>query len=485
MVENNINMIIKTISINIFSFIIFFRIVNFCYLNKLIKTKIGISIVVLSIVYILFKDALDIAMAVFSTYLIQAIILKNITRLKISNIIVAIAIAASISYILLIISATVEFCIQRGLNISNKTINLILTIIIESLCDYYLLKIKRLKNGLSFLQKNNENISIAIINISAFFIVLYGLLGTSYEKVIEHIYFYFFVLGISMIITVQKILVMYYKQKLIDDTINQYKKELQEKDNQIKKLTDEAFKISKINHEFYNRQKSLELMVKNKLQNTNMEAAEELDILNRIQAITSEHSEKMKDIKSASKLPLTDITEIDDMFKYMQDECEKNDINFRLKINGNIYYLINNLIEKSKLETLIGDHIRDAIIAINSSENNNKEILVVLGVKDNCYELCIYDTGIEFEIDTLVKLGLVPITTHKDTGGSGIGFITTFETLKECKASLIIEEKYSENSSDYTKAVIIRFDGKEEYRISSYREENIRREDRAGRIIFC
>lgn len=54
--------------------------------------------------------------------------------------------------------------------------------------------------------------------------------------------------------------------------------------------------------------------------------------------------------------------------------------------------------------------------------------------------MCIYDSGIEFELETLKKLGLERITTHKKTGGSGIGFMTTFETLKECKASLIIEE---------------------------------------------
>ena len=330
----------------------------------------------------------------------------------------------------------------------------------------------------------NDYIEIAIIDISGFVIVMYGLVGDSYEGVIKHRFFYFIILGICMIITIQKLLVMYYKQKLIDDTINQYKKDLKEKDNEIKRLTDEAFRVSKINHEFYNRQKSLELMVKEKLQNLNMETGEELDILNRIKALTSEHSDKVKEIKSLPTLPLTDISEIDDMFAYMQKECDKNNIQFKLNINGNIHYLINNLIPKNKLETLIGDHIRDAIIAINSSNNVNKQIFVILGIKDEHYELCIYDTGIEFEIDTLLKLGLSPTTTHKDTGGSGIGFMTTFETLKECKASLVIEEKHPINDKDYTKAVKVRFDGRNEYKICSYRAEEIRKKCKDNRIII-
>ena len=39
----------------------------------------------------------------------------------------------------------------------------------------------------------------------------------------------------------------------------------------------------------------------------------------------------------------------------------------------------------------------------------------MLGTKENCYELSIYDSGIEFEIETLKKLGLERATTHKET----------------------------------------------------------------------
>jgi len=148
-----------------------------------------------------------------------------------------------------------------------------------------------------------------------------------------------------------------------------------------------------------------------------------------------------------------------------------------LEINGDINKIIKEFIPQNKLETLLGDHIKDAIIAINSSEETNKEILLEIGKN----EISIHDTGIEFEIDTLLKLGLEQITTHKATGGSGIGFMTTFETLKECKASLEIEEI---KDSKYTKAVKVVFDGLNEYRIKSYREEEIRKQDTEKRIII-
>ncbi len=163
------------------------------------------------------------------------------------------------------------------------------------------------------------------------------------------------------------------------------------------------------------------------------------------------------------------------MFKYMQNECKKNNIEFKLKIIGNIYPLINNIISKNKLETLIGDHLRDAINSINSNNTEKREILTILGIKDNIYELCIYDTGVNFKIDTLIKLGIEPVTTYTNRGGSGIGFITTFETLKHTKASLIITELLNHIGNYYTKSVTIRFDSKNEYRIYSYRAEQIKR----------
>ena len=272
-----------------------------------------------------------------------------------------------------------------------------------------------------------------------------------------------------MMITIQKLLIMYYKQKLLDDTIKQYEKEIKEKDEELNKIRKEREHISKINHEFYNRQKALEL----KINSFNMETSNEIDITDRIKALSKEYTEKIEEIKSLPLLPKTNIEEIDDMFKYMQTECAKNKIDFKLQIEGNMHYLINNLIPKNKLETLIGDHIRNAIIAINSSNSTNKRILAILGVKNDCYEFCVYDTGIEFEINTLMKIGLERATTYKDEGGSGIGFITTFETLKETGASLTIKEIGPIDENEYTKAIIIRFDGLNEYNIYSYRAEKI------------
>ena len=48
--------------------------------------------------------------------------------------------------------------------------------------------------------------------------------------------------------------------------------------------------------------------------------------------------------------------------------------------------------------------------------------------------------------------------------------MTTFETMKETGASLIIEEFQQNKDRFYTKSVTIKFDGKNQYKVISYRQ---------------
>ena len=152
-----------------------------------------------------------------------------------------------------------------------------------------------------------------------------------------------------------------------------------------------------------------------------------------------------------------------------------------MKIECDINHIIENYITKSQLETLLGDLIRNAIIAINHCNNEFKSIMAVFGIKENTYEICILDSGIPFETTTLVNLGLQPASTHLDEGGTGIGFITTFETINSCNASFIINEI---TNSNYTKSLEIRFDNKNKYVIISKRIKEINEVNNSNREII-
>lgn len=474
--------IIKSFFINIYTYFIFLKIKNYNKLKFMQMLEIfGISIIE-TIIYCILKRYTNQFVIVMLNFFIQIIFLKIFLKYRNELVITTNLVSNAIVYIVFGISTLIEFFISNIFSIKNSIINLVIILVIEFIILRGIFNIKRFNKGLSFLKssKDNEHLEIIMINIGAITIFAYCLFGNYDKNLTKDIFIPFLLLGLVIIIIIQKTLMLYYKQKLLVKTIEEYKNEISEKDAQIQKLSAEKYKISKLNHEFYNRQKSLERKVNEIVTkaNLNMETASELGVMDQISSLTKEYSAKLEEIKELDQLPSTDIEEIDDMFKYMQSECKQNNIDFKLKINGNIHHLVNTIIPQNKLVTLIGDHLRDAIIAVNSSSNSYKSIIAILGVKDNTYEFCVYDTGIEFEIDTLLKLGLEPATTHKETGGTGIGFMTTFETLKETNASLIIEEKHEMNDNDYTKAVIIRFDGKNEYKIRSYRSKQIGKSDR-------
>lgn len=334
---------------------------------------------------------------------------------------------------------------------------------------YLLFKIKRFTNGFSFFNKNNEYLHVLILNTSISILLIYFLANNFYAIPFKSLLMIFILFAIIMLIIIQKSFIIYQKQKLLEKTIKDYEQELCESRTQLKAILKDKDNLIKANHEFDNRQKALSLKLDNLMKNNKALFNEEYgSLVERINTLSNEFNTAVGNVKAPVILPKTNIPEIDDMFIYMQSECDKHNIDFSLRLTCDVYQLINNIITKNKLETLIGDLIKNAIIAINYSSSLRKSIMVILGIKNNIYEFSVFDSGIDFEIDTLLKLGKEPSTTHKDSGGTGIGFITTFETLKSCNASLIITE-FSDKDFSFTKSITVRFDGENNYIVETNR----------------
>ena len=319
---------------------------------------------------------------------------------------------------------------------------------------------------------------IGIVFIGIALIVYSFIQDTVHTK---YIFFGMIIELICLFIWLKRKITVYYRQRLKERTVEELESEIRARDERICEVVDENSRLAEVNHKFSSRIRALEDFSCKMIERPEIAELmrcefgnEFADFEEAVKNVSEEFSSEMKHtVIIRKKLPKTGVFGVDNLLEYMCKESAKNGIDFDVKINGNILFMVQKIIDSKMLETLLGDHIKDAIIAINSSQNTYKNILVTIGIVKECYEISIYDTGIEFEIDTLLKLGLERITTHKSTGGSGIGFMTTFETLAKTKASLIIEEKHPITNNDYTKIVRIRFDGKKEYRIKSYRQNEI------------
>lgn len=487
----NCLMIIKMFFINICSNYTMIKINNYRNITLLQKCLLLMMDILFAVVYLILRQRLEILIAFIFCYFLYSLAISLTVNTNILHGLVSNIISVSFSLIAMFVSTIINFIIYKLMffDITIETIIEYVTIgIIQFLLIYLFFKIKRFKYGFSFLQgketMNKENTSKIGILVSSIIIAI-SLVLSRYSRTTSKILIAILILGgILMIYWIKKSITKYYKEKMKERTVEIQQEQIKQQDEKIKNLQTELADVLQINHKYSHRISAMEKAVTKlgtKLQ-ANEEFAEEYgDILSSIKKLSKEYKEEVASVIKETKLPKTNIFSIDNLLEYMKQESEKDKIDFKLNLDFDINEILETKIPQNKLETMLADHIRDAIIAINCSENKDRRIKVVLDKEDNNYQIKFYDTGIEFEIETLSNLGLKRITTHKSTGGSGIGFMTTFETLKQCKASLIIEE-YSD--LEYTKAVIIKFDNKNEYRIHSYRAEEIKNKIQDNRIII-
>lgn len=428
------------------------------------KIVLVMSIIVISIICGIVKNISDFMISIICLGLLLSLAFTKFIKGNIGYYVVITIISLSINYSLFILAAIISYWPNRILDIRDNYISFISIAVIYFLLIYLFFKIKRFRKGVSFLKHKlvNEYFDVLILNISVIILFTVIILSNYSQILVRNLGMGFIISAIIMFITIQKSLQLYYKQKLLIQELNETKEELDKKKQEIGELEQENLKFSKISHSIAHRQKSLEyklntLMMKN-------EIALGIDLKDRLENIAKEFQQE-----TAVSLTKTNMTEIDDMLAYMQAECSKNKIDFQLKVNGDIHHMTNHYIEKEKLEILLADHIKNAIIAIQYSDNINKSILVRLGMIEGIYSLYVYDSGIEFELETLTNLGKKPSTTHADNGGTGMGFMNTFDTLKQYQASMVIEEYGKPCQNNFTKSIQIKFDKKNEFKICSYR----------------
>lgn len=459
--------------------------------NKKIESKLLLLVLCLfaGIIYTLIRSQTTIILAYPIYYIMFSIIYSFFLSTKIQRGMFLSAITNAMSIIAMIFASIVNYLFMKinKLNLTKQNvIEYIIIGIIQFMLIYLFFRIKRFKYGFTFINNEITNNRLKIIGlvISIIILITYTIYFVYSNVKIGTIFFILFIIGaFLMIYWIKKSITKYYKEKMKERTVEIQQEQIKEKDEIINNLESELANVLEINHKYNHRLSAMEKAVTKlgyKLQANEEFAEEYADILDSLNELSKEYKEEVASISKESKLPKTNIFSIDNLLEYMKLEAEKSKIGFELKVNFDINEIIENKISKNRLETLLADHIKDAIIAINSSENKERKIKVSFD-KDKEYQIKFYDTGIEFEVETLLNLGLERTTTHKMTGGTGIGFMTTFETLKECKASLIIEEY---NKQEYTKAVIIKFDDKSEYRIHSYREEEIKNKTQNNRIII-
>lgn len=424
---NNLNNIVKVCIMNILVYVNYIKLIDYKQ-NNLIKTIVIICFcLVQELISLLLIQYLPKSLLMLISYLLYGIIIATITKTKYKYSVVLTFISLTITYLLYMISIAITAVslklVYRDMP-EDSILILLIGMCVEILAINLLFKLKRFKNGIPFLKNEEKVNNIGIIGVIFIGIVLiiYSIIPNTTHT--RYIFIGLAIEAICLFIWIKKKITIYYKQKLKEQTVADLQNEIKEKDSRINEILEENKAIATINHKYSSRIKALEefsskIVSKPEIvEKMKTEFGEDYTAFaEQIKRISQEYSNEMKiKVTKENAIPKTGIFGIDTLLEHMSTEATKSNISLDVKINASLNYMVENIISESALETLLGDHIKDAIIAINCSNNTNRRILVVISIVDKCYEINFYDTGIEFEIDTLIKLGEEQITTHKETG---------------------------------------------------------------------
>lgn len=334
------------------------------------------------------------------------------------------------------------------------------------------LRIKRLKNGIQFFEKE-DNLGLGLV-VSGLFFMLTTIDFNPEQRSIPIMIILIIgivISGFGLYLWIRKGITKHYREKLQLKSELYYKKQLEQKEQEIEKLNHSNEYLAKIVHRDNHLMSSLDFSINEYFESGDRDFKD--DILRKIQTLEIERAELIcREQRNSKLLPSTGNILIDGAVNNLYIQAAAHGIDFDLSVSATVDDIIGKYISQTDLQTLICDHIKDAIIAVDAKNENNGKILVELSMENDNYTITIFDSGVDFEIDTLAKLGKERVTTHADNGGSGIGFMTTFETLRKSYASLIITE--FANKTPFSKSVSIRFDGNTAFIIQSYRKEELK-----------
>ena len=174
---------------------------------------------------------------------------------------------------------------------------------------------------------------------------------------------------------------------------------------------------------------------------------------------------------SPSAIPTTGQVGIDALIAYMAKEASLHHITLQFHFHPDFFQQDKLDIRENDIVHLLSDLLENAIIATRHAKGHNIELSMhkIKGTPT----IAVSDSGIPFEANTYMNLGLQPASTHLGDGGSGIGLMDIWALKEKYKATLYIEEL--PEGKDFTKRLLLIFDRKSRYVVSSARWKELQK----------
>lgn len=463
-------------------FIIFCSIYTYKKLqnSKLSSFKLFISIifsVIVSLTVCCTRNSLPYLTLIFIDISI-VIFFYFINKQSFNKIISLTTISLGISYLCYSISNLTigVVCYLTFHSLSPNILNLISYCIICSVQFIFILllfKVNRFKKGLLIFEaKLSSDIGIFI---SVFLILIASFFNNKLtsDTIGTILIFSVLLIGILLLLWWRRYITNIYIEKVNKRNIEILETALDEQKAKIKELKVQNEELSKIIHKDNKMIPAMNMAVEEILncQSADEQKEKSKSLLVQLRVMSAERKGIVTEYEVSNKnLPKTNISSIDASLKYLLNKANQKNIAFDLILTANIAHYLKS-VDENDLNTLILDLGENAIIATDEMDIRN--ILCVIGVENESLCISFFDSAKQFEPNVVANMGIKRITTHKKTGGSGIGLMTVFEITQKHHASFVIDECIDNDS--YSKCVSVCFDGMAQYRVNTERIDVISR----------
>ena len=392
------------------------------------------------------------------------------------------------SFIAITISFSLSYCFHSILNFivlftllpffrnyANFTQLALITGVVQSFSILKLLSIKRFRKGIPFmLSLANSNLAVFISLLIIFFSMYMTNEYTSFNQhLVALLSFSSLLLTLAFLIYWwQAQITKAYRRNLELRELESMRTEMAELKRKMEELVNENERLARITH----RDNTLISALKNstiKYLSTDfddpavaLETRNQLiENINTLSAGRSSLPETRK-VQNARTFD-TGFSLLNELLHEMDEKAIEMKIIFAVHMGTSLDAFIPDAISESDLVHTVDDLLKNAFKATATCEKRMVQLQFYKLGKH--FVLEVSDSGIPFEIRSLVNMGIEKLTTYED--GSGIGLMDIWSTKEKYGATYHLDECV--NSAPFSKKISLTFDKKNRYSIRTLRKDEI------------
>ena len=348
---------------------------------------------------------------------------------------------------------------------------LLLTIVNQICISSLLLKVKRFQKGIPTLL-SSKNINIVTISC----ILLITFLSFKPNKLpsltITIVTPFIFILTLAFLIYWwQAQITKSYRRSLELRELESMRIEMAELKLEMQKVLEDNERLARISH----RDNTLLTSLKNattqmllKLDPASAEAMEADKLLRSIEALSADRAPVANET-AAKKARVfdTDFSLLDNVLNEMELQSLRDNISFSVHFGTSLEQFIPNTIAEIDVMHTVDDLLKNAFKSTLKQDTRMVQLQFYKLGKHFVIEVA--DSGIPFELESLVNMGLEKRTTYED--GSGIGLIEIWDIKEKYGATYHLEEYPV--AAPFTKRISIILDKKNRYSVRTNRKAEL------------